>query len=631
MPQAPAKQFSGIFVSYRRDDSSGHAGRLFDKLVSHFGKDRIFMDIDTIEPGEDFVTVIENAVGSCEILIAIIGRNWLSGTVGATGRLDNPNDFVRVEITTALRRDIRVIPVLVQRASMPKPQDLPDDLAKLTRRNAVELSDVRWQSDVDQLISFMDRVLAKREEAVRLAEAARQTEEERQRGEAAEKRRVDEENQLRLAEEEAKQRAVEARREEEEREHRRAEERAKLEAQEASRRRVEEERAHAEAEERSRAEQVTERGHVETEQQAERRRLEEEKQARAEKERMRPAGEAAERQRTAEQALKASREEKQTKLDSAITKTPSSTPAAQLSHSHPMSDITDGTPLRQDRSQRTRLLVIIGSVALLVIVVLIWISQRPDGEQQSAKPNATPASTQTGQTTSAPPTTAIQPPSGMVFVPGGEFMMGRDDGDESERPEHPVTLKPFFIDTYEVTNEDYEKFVIATNHRTPATWKNGSVPSGAVRKPVTGATWADANDYARWAGKRLPTEQEWEFAARGTDGRRYPWGNDWQQGLANANGAEKSMADVGAYKGTSPFGTYDMIGNAWEWTASDFREYPGGHLPANQPSGELKVIRGGSYESTKEYGTTSYRVGWPARYASASSQTGFRCVKDVAK
>src|SRR2546430_2263720 len=100
MPQSSTKPFSGIFVSYRRDDSSGHAGRLFDKLVAHFGKDRIFMDIDTIEPGEDFVSVIEHAVASCEILLAIIGRNWLSGTVGDTERLKDPNDFVRVEIAT---------------------------------------------------------------------------------------------------------------------------------------------------------------------------------------------------------------------------------------------------------------------------------------------------------------------------------------------------------------------------------------------------------------------------------------------------------------------------------------------------------------------------------------------------
>jgi hypothetical protein len=168
MPPSSTQQFSGIFVSYRRDDSSGHAGRLADRLVEHFGRKRIFVDIDTIEPGEDFVTVIENAVASCEILIAVIGQNWLSGS--GSGQLDNPNNFVRLEIGTALRRDIRVIPVLVQRASMPKPQDLPEDLVKLTRRNAVELSDLRWQTDVDQLINVMERVLAKRVKAEQPAE-----------------------------------------------------------------------------------------------------------------------------------------------------------------------------------------------------------------------------------------------------------------------------------------------------------------------------------------------------------------------------------------------------------------------------------------------------------------------------
>lgn len=91
------------------------------------------------------------------------------------------------------------------------------------------------------------------------------------------------------------------------------------------------------------------------------------------------------------------------------------------------------------------------------------------------------------------------------------------------------------------------------------------------------------------------------------------------------------MTDVGAFKGTSPFGANDMIGNAWEWMASNFRAYPGGRLPSNQPSGDLKVIRGGSYESTKEYATTTYRTGWPPRGAKTYDQTGFRCAQDASK
>src|SRR5947209_11577218 len=160
MPQATG-QFSGIFVSYRRDDSAGHAGRLFDRLGAHFGDDQIFMDIDHIEPGEDFARVIEDAVGSCEILIALIGRSWLTSRDEAERRLDNPNDFVRLEIATALARGVRVIPVLVQGAQVPRPQDLPEDLLSLSRRNALELSDLRWKYDVDQLIGALEKVLAR--------------------------------------------------------------------------------------------------------------------------------------------------------------------------------------------------------------------------------------------------------------------------------------------------------------------------------------------------------------------------------------------------------------------------------------------------------------------------------------
>jgi hypothetical protein len=189
MPESPAKQFSGIFVSYRRDDSSGHAGRLFDKLLIRFGEDQIFMDIDTIEPGEDFIQVIEDAVGSCEILIAVIGQRWLSSTDGTSRRLDNPNDFVRLEISAALNRNVRVIPVLVEGARMPRQQDLPDDLARLVRRHALEISDLRWHHDIAQLISVIERVLAKRAEARRIAA---EEEEERQRREA-ETRKLEEE------------------------------------------------------------------------------------------------------------------------------------------------------------------------------------------------------------------------------------------------------------------------------------------------------------------------------------------------------------------------------------------------------------------------------------------------------
>lgn len=120
------------------------------------------MDVDSIAPGEDFINVIENAVGACEVLIAVIGRNWLTATdQNGTRRLDNPDDFIRIEIATALTRNIRVIPVIVQGAAMPRRDQLPEPLAGLSRRNAIEISDARWKYDVDRLIKVLEQVLNK--------------------------------------------------------------------------------------------------------------------------------------------------------------------------------------------------------------------------------------------------------------------------------------------------------------------------------------------------------------------------------------------------------------------------------------------------------------------------------------
>lgn len=150
----------GIFVSYRRDETAGYAGRLADRLNDHFGEHKVFRDIDSIDPGLDFVEAIQRAVDSSEVLIAVIGRNWLSATdTAGRERLQDPHDYVRMEIATALKRNIRVIPVLVQGASMPGTHELPDDLAPLTRRNAFELHDTSWSDDVRRLVTALERVV----------------------------------------------------------------------------------------------------------------------------------------------------------------------------------------------------------------------------------------------------------------------------------------------------------------------------------------------------------------------------------------------------------------------------------------------------------------------------------------
>ncbi|MBT0963683.1 toll/interleukin-1 receptor domain-containing protein [Denitromonas iodatirespirans] len=154
-------RMQGIFVSYRRQDSQSAAGRLSDHLRDHLTGVPIFRDVETIEPGVDFVEAIERALSNCGVLVAVIGPRWLDA-VDAEGRrrLAHPDDYTRIEIATALKRDgVRVIPVLVEGAQMPASDALPDDLASLARRNAIELTDRRWEYDVSQLVDTLRKVL----------------------------------------------------------------------------------------------------------------------------------------------------------------------------------------------------------------------------------------------------------------------------------------------------------------------------------------------------------------------------------------------------------------------------------------------------------------------------------------
>jgi hypothetical protein len=149
-----------IFLSYRRDDSAGHVGRLYDALTARFGSQRIFVDIDHISPGQDFIQVVDDAVGRCAVLLVVMGKRWAgTGRVGKR-RIDDPGDFVRLEVVGGLRRTgLRMIPVLVGGAKMLGPADLPEDLRELSRRNAFELSDTRWKEDVARLTNELDRVM----------------------------------------------------------------------------------------------------------------------------------------------------------------------------------------------------------------------------------------------------------------------------------------------------------------------------------------------------------------------------------------------------------------------------------------------------------------------------------------
>ena len=151
---------SGVFISYRREDSGGYAGRLFDILSVHFGKENIYMDLDTIKGGDNFATVIEDKIGQCDALLAVIGERWLTCT-GADGsrRLDLEHDYVRMEIAKALERGVRVIPVLVGGAKMPHQPDLPDDLRLLALHQAMDLRDAHFHTDADQLMDVLKQTV----------------------------------------------------------------------------------------------------------------------------------------------------------------------------------------------------------------------------------------------------------------------------------------------------------------------------------------------------------------------------------------------------------------------------------------------------------------------------------------
>lgn len=236
----------------------------------------------------------------------------------------------------------------------------------------------------------------------------------------------------------------------------------------------------------------------------------------------------------------------------------------------------------------------------------------------------------------------------MIVIPAGPFTMGSNEGLPNERPEHQVTLDAYYIDQYEVTLALYQKFLMAAKHEAPPTWDDEAASTVGDR-PAIGMGWDDAAAYCKWAGKRLPTEAEWEKAARGADGRRYPWGHmqpfvdiaNYNRGLwvseavtlvAVTSGLEGMSVRHGLKGGgKSPYGLYHMAGNAAEWVADWYdREYYHKSPDKNPPGpdkGEKKVIRGGSWSDLP----TALRV--TARFSAEPDfhdrTMGFRCAMSV--
>ncbi|HEU5407102.1 MAG TPA: formylglycine-generating enzyme family protein [Nitrospira sp.] len=302
----------------------------------------------------------------------------------------------------------------------------------------------------------------------------------------------------------------------------------------------------------------------------------------------------------------------------------------------PLSEADDDRPsasTRAARSKQSPPYLIIGAGLLVVMGAFVgqWILNPSAFQTMESR-----RSQSQGMTPDPAPAT-------MVLVPAGEFMMeARQEygmADKDERTIHTVYLDAFYIDQYEITTTRYAKFFQETKRSAPKYWSE-QVLKQHERKPVVGVDWNEAVAYCSWAGKRLPTEAEWEKAARGTDQRLYPWGNE-EPGRERANFdrcCDSShygiLTDVGSFEGgKSPYGVYDMAGNVWEWVA-DWSDggYDATSLernPTGSSRGEKRVVRGGSWDSAPAYVRSSYRLRLSPTFR--LDNIGFRCARDVPK
>ena len=304
----------------------------------------------------------------------------------------------------------------------------------------------------------------------------------------------------------------------------------------------------------------------------------------------------------------------------------------------------------------------IGSVSWLLAALLCWACARVE-QPKDPLPEG-------------PPPDA---PAGMVFVPAGPFTMGSTDAEidavraahdidrvmyEAEVPQRTVDLPAFFLDRHEVTQEDYARFVAATGREAPSVdkdwatlynWGDGKPPAGLEQHPVVLVSFEDAEAYCQWAGKALPSEAQWEKAARGDDGRAYPWGSDWVSARLNSaqtwsaaplegnkawlswwestyknelRGRVVTTKPVGSYpEGASPYGALDMAGNVFEWTRDWYDAYPGSTYQNPEFGEQFRVIRGGDWYLDTMYTRAAARLRNPPDHKVPT--IGFRCAMEA--
>lgn len=550
---------SKIFINYRREDSAAHAGRLYDRLESHFGHGAIFMDIDQIEPGEDFYEVIQEKLKSVQVAVVLIGKHWLDITDAAgQRRLDNPDDFVRLEIAALLERGIRVIPVLVGGAAVPQSSQLPECLVPLARRNAYQISDLRFRTDVDKLTQVLEKAIG-----------------------------------------------------------------------------------------------------VQTPPPPP----------------IRPDSPEIPGKPNSQRFMV---------ILGAIAVLLA---AFGLFHYSPWTAQENGIQLSQSVVPEPEEWVTKQSAVEQPNETSPSLKKEPIAEQPSVITPPLPKQPVTEQSK----ITVIEPE--MVRIQPGKFLMGSPETeagrDSGEGPQNEVTiLQPFAISRHEITVGQFRQFVqdkayhqgkeylttIEQNGRgcyawnvgkktieqlPERNWKNPGFQQGDDH-PVVCVSWNDAQTYVTWLSRRtgakyhLPTEAEWEYAARGSDGRKFPWGDAMPTAKhLNACGNEcvlwgkkhgekldamfaesdpfAATAPVGSFPaGASRWGIEDIVGNVWEWVADYYASYTEADVddPMGPASGATRVMRGGAWNGGyPDWVRPSFRFHAPPD--TRSHGVGFRCAKSL--
>lgn len=584
---------AGIFISYRRQEAIAEARGIYERLRAEFGSDSVFIDLEGLDYGEDFVESLDRQLQHCQVLLALIGPQWLASPDGHGGRrLDDENDFVRIELRTALQRSIRVVPVLLDGAVMPRTSDLPADLQPLLRRQALELEFRKFDADIGRLVTSLRRILTPAAAAVPVAEPAQP---------------------LPTATPTPSPRPVPAPKPEQ-----------KPEPKPAP---IPEPAAPP----------------VQTLLSPS------------------PGGEAKGDQGAGSGASAGGLKPKTVGIAAGVgavvlgavwlgTRAPSPAPAVEpvvAAASVAAAPVPVAPPASMPAPTVTKAPPPVGKAppTLTVVQAEVLRQTKPDGQEIFNSLQLKPKPLAVGQRFRDCDDDGCP---WMVVLPAGSFMMGSPESEpgrsKDEGPQHRVQVASFAIGQYEVTFRQWDACVAAGGCKT----KPGDAGWGRGQRPVINVSWNDAQQYVKWLSAktgltyRLPSEAEWEYAARAGTTTPFAFGERITTAQANFDGNSTYNGSAkGEYRQkTLPVGSlaknawelYDLHGNVLEWVQDCWHEtYQGAPDTSraweNGCIGEVRVLRGGGWMFNPD-DTRSASRGW-AKPDSLSSGFGFRLARTL--